>query len=225
MTKKNAIIKRCFLAALLSLCFFWTTGPVCAENRDIEFDYDIFLTGDTLAIWLDFTPILNQPKMEDLLAGLDLSILIDFKVEKPRRLAFSKTLATARAAVVISHPLTEDIYRLRLVNFGVFNYEFENQLELSDFLADSLVLKIVPQSHLAEDSDLRLNLKIVSKSHSSNILDEFPASSNKSGEAEQGGEEEFFESLLSLFLDIIGFGKTSYHVISPPFMIGDLVSL
>ncbi len=206
------------------LGFYLAGGATAARAADAEFDYDIFLANDTIVVWLDVLPALDQAKMEDLLAGLDLSLVFDLKIERPRRLLFSKTIASTRAALVISHPLTEDVYRLRLVNFGVSDREFKSQLELSDFLADSLVLQLAPKSQIIASPEVRLNLSLTVKSHSSNVLRDFtsrPADSLGAG----SGEEEFFESVFSFFLNLIGFGKTSYNIVSPPFSPEELTSL
>lgn len=206
------------LICLLALPFFGGTASAGGDSKDTDFDYDIFLTDDTLAVWLDITPVLTQSKMEDLLAGLDISMVIEIKIERPRKLLFSKILTSTRAAVLISHPLTEDIYRLRLVNFGDINREFKSQLELSDFLSDSLILKIAPKSLLENAVEASLRLAITSKSHSSNVLEGDP------GRPGTGADEEFFESLFSFFLNLIGFGQTSYRIVSPPFSLSELAS-
>jgi hypothetical protein len=68
------------------------SGPAAAESADLE--YDIYLVNDTLAVWLDLRPVLDQSKMEDLLAGLDLWLAVELKIEKPRKLFFSKTISS-----------------------------------------------------------------------------------------------------------------------------------
>jgi len=199
--------------------------PLRAAGSDEEFDYDIFLIGDTLAVWIDVRPVLDQNRLEDLLAGLDVSLAIDLKVERPRKLLFSKTLASARAGVVISHPLTEDYYRLRLANFGYQDRRFESQIELSDYLADSLIFRLAPISSLEEAPEVRLDLDLVSNSHSSNILKEVTDSSAAASGKSPGAESEFFESVFSFFLNMVGFGKTTFHIETPLFRVEDLPSL
>ncbi len=196
--------------------------PAGAAGKDIDFDYDIFLAGDTLALWLDVRPVLTQPKMEDLLAGLQVSIAITIDAERPRRLMFSKNVATAKAVLVMSRRLAEDTYRLRIIDRTARAYTFKNQLALSDFLADSLVLGVVPIDSLREQAPLRLKLTIVSKSHSNNKLDDLSgAAADSTGSA---GGDEFFETLLNSFLNLIGFGAHTYHFATPLFSPDDLAS-
>jgi len=216
--------KRFLQFCLLGMLILGATAPLRAESADDDFDYDIFLIGETLAVWIDIRPALDQSRMEDLLAGLDLTLMIDLKAERPRKLLFSKTLASTRAALVISHPLTEDFYRLRLANFGFWDRRFKSQIELSDFLADSLILRLAPKSLMAEAPEVRLRFDLVSKSHSSNILDQIKGSSADSSAAGPGTDEEFFESLFSFFLNLVGFGKTTFHIETPSFRIKDLPS-
>lgn len=195
-----------------------------ADDAGADFDYDIFLVGDTLAVWIDIRPVLDQSRMEDLLAGLDLSLIIEMKAQRPRKLLFSKTIATARAALVISHPLTEDLYRLRLANFGRREWSFKSQIELSDFLADSLIFRLAPKSLLEEAPQVRLNLDLVSKSHPSIILDDIEDSGTDSSGTGAGPDEEFFESLFSFFLNLVGFGQKTFHIETPFFRVKDLSS-
>jgi hypothetical protein len=216
-------VMRYILIGLLGLSLFGTSGPARADSKEIDFDYDIFLTDDTLAVWLDITPVLDQSRMEDLLAGLNISVAMEIKVERPRKLLFYETLTTARALMTISHSLTEDIYRLKLVNAGIIERGFKSQLTLSGFLSDSLVVKVAPTELLDEAAKLRLKLYIESKSHSSNDLSS--ATRPRGGaEVEDQPEEEFFESLFSSFLNLIGFGKTTYKIISPYFNLDELTS-
>lgn len=224
MTRLSDRTARCLIIALVGLCVVWYPPGARADSQELDFDYDIFLVNDTLALWLDVTPVLIQSRMEDLLSGLDISVGIDLKVERPRKLFFAETLASAKATLIISHPLTEDIYRLRLINLGAVDYEFQSQLELSDFIADSVILKIGPRKQFEVAAAIRLNLNLISKSHSNNILKDISPESDKSLNRDTGGGDAFFESLFSFFLTLTGFGTTSYKIVSPPFILDDLPS-
>jgi len=196
--------------------------PAGASGKNLDFDYDIFVAGDTLAMWLDVRPVLTQPKMEDMLAGLQVSVAITAEAERPRKVLFTKTITTYKTVLVISRRLAEDTYRLRIIGRGARDYTFKSQLALSDFLADSLVLKIAPVDSLQGRSPLRLNLTLVSKSHSNNTMGDIPPVAADS--AEVGGDDEFFETLLNSFLSLIGFGATTYHFETPMFSPDDLTS-
>lgn len=195
--------------------------PAGAAAEKPDFDYDIFFAGDTLSIWLDVRPVLTQSKMEDLLAGLQVSIAVTVDAERPRRLLFSKTLATARTVLVISRRLEEDTYRLRIIDRTARNYTFKSQLALSDYLADSLVLGIAPADSLGGRAPLRLALTLVSKSHSNNTMSDLPESA---ADSTGTGGDEFFETVLNSFLNLIGFGATTYHFTTPLFSPDDLES-
>jgi hypothetical protein len=216
---RRLIARRYLLAAAAGL-LLWLL-PAGAAGKETDFDYDIFLAGDTLALWLDVRPVLTQSKMEDVLAGLRVTIAVTVDVERPRKLFFSKTLATYRTVLAIWRRLTEDTYRLKIIGRSVREYSFKSQLALSDFLADSLVMDVVPADQIRGRGPLRLALTLVSKSHSNDIGDEFAAAEADSARA--GGQDgEFFESLLNSFLNLIGFGAVTYHVTTPLFSPGDL---
>jgi hypothetical protein len=213
---------RAFITFLLAIA--WLVAPVWAGGDGSDFEYDIFLNKDTISVWLDLRPALEQSKMEDLLAGLDLWFGIELNIEKPRKLFFSRTIASTQAGILISHPLTEDTYHLRLINFSRTDREFDNQIELSDFLADSLIFRISHKSLIEGISGVRLSLTITCKSLSNNLLNDIWESSEEFPPNQSEGEDEFFESLFNLFLNLIGFGKTSNHLVSPTFSLEDLTS-
>ncbi len=206
---------RRLLIGLLGLSFFFPAAPVIAKQ--VEFDYDIFVVEDTLVFWLDVTPALTQRKMEDLLSGLDIHIKIDIRLERPRRFLPARTLVRERAALLISHPLTEDVYYLKTANPDVIKYKFESQLQLSDFLADSLVFKIAPVSDIGGGDRPRLRLNITCKSFTFKTMLGQPGRRDEDLLPADSSNTEFFEDIFSLFFNLIGFGEESYRVISPLF--------
>jgi len=211
---------RQLLIGLLGLSIFSPATPVIAKQ--VEFDYDIFVVEDTLVFWLDITPALTQRKMEDLLSGLDIHIGIDIRLERPRRFLPARTLVKKRAALLISHPLTEDVYYLKTANPDVIKHKFESQLQLSDFLADSLVFKIAPVSDIGGDGRPRLRLNITCKSFTFKTMLGRPGGRDKDLLPADSSNTEFFEDIFSVFFRLIGFGEESYRVISPLFDPADL---
>lgn len=216
---RNLVIAACRLV----MVGVAVTAP--ASGNAVDFDYDIFLVGDTVAIWIDIRPVMTQSKMEDLAAGLDISILIEVKVERPRKLLLTRTVGSAGAALLISHRLTEDSYRLTAVNYGRVQYEFPDQLELSAFLADSLVIRVVPAAIVRDAGNPRLDLTIVTESHSPHTFDEEPWFRRNDSPDDRAAEKEFFESLFDLFLRLIDFGTTTYNFTTPEFSLDDLSPL
>lgn len=204
--------------SLCLICLFFAAPLVAA---DPDFDYDIFLQDDTLMLWIDVTPVLTQSRMEDLLAGLDVYIEINVEAERPRKLFFSKTLASTKSAAVISRHLARDTYRLRMTGTTIDSRIFKNQLILSQFLADSLVVPVAA-AEILQGKDIRLSVSLISKSYSNNIGAEAAGSPEDSTDAGSTEEREFFESVVSNFLDLVGFGTSSYRFTTPPFSVDDL---
>jgi len=222
MNGGRAVLTGLVGGAVVCLCL--GLAPPAAGSAEIDFDYDIFLAGDTLTLWLDVAPLLTQPRLEDLLAGLDVSIKIDVDVQRPRKLFFPATLASVSALVVISHPIAEDIYRLRIICGRLSERIFKSQLALSDFLADSLVLPLVPAQRIRGQGDLRLSFSLLSKSHSINMLDKaLPEAADSVNQPP--GDDQFLESLFSTFLRLVGFGASSYQVTTPTFSPDELPSI
>jgi len=204
-----------------SMCLFLVILSGAAAADDADFDYDLFLHNDTLMLWIDVTPALTQPRMEDLLAGLDISIRIDIEVKRPRRLLFSKTIASTESVVVVSRRLARDTYRLHAVGAAAVERIFKNQLILSDFLADSLEIPVIPADVLA-GQEVRLDIGLISKSHSNNTLGDYARLPEDTAGTGRRSDREFFESMFSAFLDLVGFGTSSYRFSTPSFFVDDL---
>ena len=211
----------------LYLCLIlnsFQTASLSAERKPV-FEYDIFSVNDTLAVWLDITPVLTQSKMEDLISGLDIFVNVNIRLEQPRTLFFPRKLSEIDATFSISHPLTEDIYNLKLSNFGLYSYEFDNQLKLYDFLADSLIFKVESTASINKSTRVRLKLEISCKSFTTSILplksgrlEDEPIPADTSG-------TEFFLDIFTLFFDFIGYGEDEYKISSPIFKLEELPSL
>ncbi len=216
--------RRCRLVGLAVVGLCLGALPLSAAEAALDFDYDIFRISDTLALWLDVVPVLDQAKMEDLLSGLEIAVELDITLERPRFLVGARTLAQRHFSLLISHPLAEDSYRLRIVAETAVEYKFSNQLSLSDYLADSLVFRVGPTVALADRANVRLSLAIACNSMSPRSLG--PADQTGEGllRHRQGVEVGIFDRLFELFRETIGFGRTSYRVQSPVFDLDRLPS-
>lgn len=202
---------------LSGLLFIVCVGSGLAADSEDRFDYDIFWVGDTLTCWLDPTPALTQQKMEDLLAGLDIYFQFDIKLEKPRKLLFMKNIIHRQAALLITHQLTEDIYRVRFSGTGDKEYEFESQLQVSDFLADSVVFGLALRTLIEDTSNPRLVLMFSCKSlHPRGFSGEQEGLPDSLSPG-QSSRKTVFDEAFGLFLDLIGFGQANYKIVSPIF--------
>lgn len=208
--------------AVLGLCL--GALPLWAADAPLDFDYDIFRISDTLALWLDVVPILDQTKMEDLLSGLDIAVELNVNLERPRFLVGARTLVHRQFSLLISHPLAEDTYWLRIGAEKAVEYKFSNQLNLSDYLADSLVFRIGPTTDLAERTKIRLSLAITCNSMSPHLLGAVARPPDGLVPARQRIDNGIFDRLFELFRETIGFGRTSYRVQSPVFDLDRLPS-
>jgi hypothetical protein len=204
------------------LCAFGLGSTAGAANRAGEFSYDIFLDGDTLSCWIDLTPVLNQDRMEDLLSGLSILIAVDARLENPRRFFFARTVSQRHTAVLITHQLTADRYGIQIKDDRLTVRQFENQMQIRSFISDSIIFHISPVEILNRKEKYRISLSVTSKSYSERELRDMFQSDSGRAALPPTGEKEPFESLFSSFIDLIGFGKISYQIISPPFTLDEL---
>lgn len=217
MRKKNKWIMG---AIFLSLLYCALISTAKADGESIVFDYDIYKANDSIAVWVDITPILTQPVLEDLLAGLGISLNFHFKIEKSQRPFGHKTVYESKKELLVTHNLTKDNYHIEYSRISQDERFFTNQMDLSDYLADSLQFKVASTGLLSANDRYRLNIEILSRSISPSEADQ---NSEISGVAEQSSEGgNFLGSVLDKFLKVIGFGEITYRIISPQFKIGQL---
>lgn len=192
--------------------------PACLAG--VDFDYDIFIQKDTVSLWVDITPVLTQPRLEDLLAGLDIYVGLDFSLETKGTFGIYKNQIRHKTTIIISHKLIDDIYRLKILPNYKNERRFDNLMQLRQFLADSLVFAISPEELLPPEKPFRLSFDLMAKSGSYGLLG---ISIEGHLDDEKRSEEiQFLENVFSQFLKIIGFGRSAYHVESPRFIIKDL---
>lgn len=210
-------MKRSICNGILMVIICLYAFPAATLGADIEFDYDIFWIGDSLHCWLDPTPALTQQKMEDLLAGLDIYFSFELKLERPRKLLFTKTLIKRQAAVLISHPLTEDIYQIIYVGIPSARYEFDTQPEMYEFLSDSLLFALISRDSLEDSGHPRLNLSFSCKSMNPKGILGGPESRIEDMGLPEDSKSTVFNDVFGFFLEVIGFGESTYQITTPTF--------
>ncbi len=208
------------------LCILWCipNHNCLADDTRIDLDYDIFLINDTVAVWLDHSPVLTQPLLEDLLAGLYVRIDVSYRVESPPNPVFTKGLAEAERSLFINRDLTRDEYYLVIVNGQVDSITFSTHLEMVDYLSDSMEVKLIPSEYLKKDEKIRIRFDVSSKSMSRNKLDSQSSRSGENTSEDEASADRVINSVFSYFVDFIGFGEHKYQVISPSFTISSLDS-
>ncbi len=207
-------------AIFVSMIFCALISGTYADDESIVFDYDIYGANDSITVWLDLTPILTQPVLEDLLAGLDIFLSLRFKIEKPQKLFGHKTIYELKTALLLTHNLTKDNYNIRYSLNSQSASSFLNQMDMSDYLADSLQVKLIPLDQFNTDERYRLNIEILSRSISPSKVNQIPEFSYGTGQSSE--DDSFLGSALNKFLEIIGFGENTYHFTSPHFKIDQL---
>jgi hypothetical protein len=208
--------------ATVLFCAGMSAPPAQAAGQSGDFTYDMYRAGDSVGFWIDLAPVLGQSQMEDLLAGLDIYISLDIRLESPRPFFFPRLLVRKRAALILSHRLTEDLYTIERIGAHPLKRQFDNQLQVRDFIADSMEFNLTAIEALDAGDKYRITVSISSKSYSSKEMarhlsmpPDTLGSSNKPG-------PEFFESLFSTFIEVTGFGRASFHVTTPNFILKDI---
>ncbi|MEZ5358170.1 MAG: hypothetical protein R3F48_05005 [Candidatus Zixiibacteriota bacterium] len=218
----KCLVLRCALAACLVWCI---PGTDCrADDAAIDFDYDIFIQRDTLTVWLDVTPVLTQALLEDLLAGLQIRIDVRYKAEYPPDPIFAETIQERQRSVFLRRDVTGDFYELIEVNGFQDTVLFSSQLDMADYLTDSLELQLLPISRVEDDRKMRLKLEINSKSMIYKNLSKDLRSQVQSSEDEDEAGGQAVNTVFSYFLDVIGFGERKYQIRTPGFKISSLDS-
>jgi hypothetical protein len=207
-------------AIFLSLIFCALISRAYAADESIIFDYDIYTANDSIAIWVDLTPILTQPVLEDLLAGLDIFLSLRFKIEKSQKPFGHNTVYESKTDLLLTHNLTKDNYNISYSLHSQEKRSFSNQMDLSDYLADSLQFKPISLGQLNANDKYRLNVEIISRSISPLEVNQNSEFSNGVGQSPE--DNNFLGSVLDKFLEIVGFGEITYRIISPQFKIDQL---
>lgn len=216
---------KCTVGALVLVMIWCAFAPAAAaEEAAVDFDYDIFLAADSVLLWIDLTPALSQTLMEDLLAGLTINIGLDVRLEKPPHPILAKTIVRRKFVLAISRNLNHDSYFLKIFRDRPDSLSFVSQMALSDYLADSLEFLIMPASQVKATENLRISLEIISKSYSNKVLPPSAKARPESGQASEPAESDLITEIFSEFLDLIGFGRNSYKLITPDFTLSDLDS-
>jgi hypothetical protein len=204
------------------VCVGLLSSPASASGRSGDFTYDIFAGGDSLALWIDLTPVLGQEQMEDLLAGLNIYLGLDIRLEIPRPFIFSRQVARKRVGLIISHPLTADIYKIDIQGTPPLGRQFDDQMKIRDFIADSVDFNLTSINGLSPGDKYRISVSIRSKSYSTKGLGGAAPSPPSSTDTTGARGTEFFGSLFSTFLELTGFGTVSFHFNTANFTLKDI---
>lgn len=214
------------LYGALTVCLLWCLPETnCrADDGAVDFDYDIFIRQDSLTVWLDVSPVLTQALFEDLLAGLQIRIDIRCKAEYPPGPIFAKSIKETGRSVLFRRDVTGDFYELIEINGLQDTSIFQSQLDMADFLTDSIELPVTPISLVETGAKVRLQLEIFSKSMPYKKL-AAPLSArpdDNTGDEQPAGQA--VNTVFSLFLDFIGFGERKYQITTPVFKLSSLES-
>lgn len=188
------------------------TGLSAGESESPP--YDIFLEQDTVKLWIDLTPALTQPLLEDLLSGLQITIQIELALRSPRTILWDAPILKRGDRLVLSHPLSDDYYAIEFLATTNRLRRFSDQPSMSAYLADSVDIPIALTDSLDERTKYKLSLAISCKSRTNSELDGSSGVDTSATEA--------FESALRSFLDVIGFGESVIKIESPMFTLSSL---
>lgn len=160
--------------------------------------------------------------MEDLLAGLAISFSFDIRLESPRPILADKTFRSIRYLIVIRRHLTEDRYYFRQ-RPADREIKFPQHSLMREYLMDSLVFYLAPDSVLPRDEKIRMSLDIAAKSLDPN---EISSASESPGEADTLAVNglNWFDRMFSVFVELIGYREWRYSLKSPLFKPSDLSS-
>lgn len=219
-------VQRVIIRYVLVACVLWCIPGtlIRAEDSPVDFDYDIFLVQDTMMVWLDVTPVLNQALFEDLLAGLQIQIDIKYKAEYPPNPIFAETIRERQRTVYLRRDVTGDFYELIEVNGLQDTVLFSSQLDMSDYLTDSLEIRLLPVSVIRDGAKLRLKMEIDTKSLPYKKLVGNVRSRSEAGDDNTAPAGQALNSVFSYFLEFIGFGEQKYQITTPTFKISSLES-
>lgn len=187
-----------------------TGAAVRADDRQVDFAFDILLVDDSVTAWVDLSGLLRTPVIERIEDGIDHAIECRASLNRPRRLFGAVKAAETGRAWLLSYRILTELWVLRPL--GVDSTEersFSSLAGLAEYLADSITIPLIKADSLETERRYFLKLEITSISLAGIGINPAPG--------DVDGGPSFLSTLFSGFLEITGYGRETFKIESRPF--------
>ncbi|MBN1213125.1 MAG: DUF4390 domain-containing protein [candidate division Zixibacteria bacterium] len=208
-------MKRSIRGIISTVLIFVILCPLIDAAEEDRIEYDIFLRGDTLSVWIDLSFMLSAGNLKKLLDGIDLALEYRLTLATPRRLWGSRTVVRTDDALKISYrQITEDFYVSSMISTPDRQHRFISREELEEYLKDSILVGLADIDSLDSHQRYTLEIEITSITLTAlNLL------SDGSG---ADSTQSALKSLFKEFLKLTGYGRRDLSVKSRAFSLEEI---
>ena len=203
-------------AILWLIAIVISVNPVFAQDPP-EFQFDILRSTDSVVVWLNLSPLLNAVNVGRMHDGLDLAVVCDLKLVRPRHLFGATTVADQQRRIEASYQILTEQYRLESANGKIARKVFPSQSGLFDYLADSILIRLADLDSLDQEERYRLEARITTISLGDKDIE-------SSEELLSQGDSPLRWLYVQL-LKITGYGRTEHSFQSRSFGTSELYPL
>jgi hypothetical protein len=188
---------------------------VAAED-DYEINYDAYVKGSCLTVWLDLAPLISSQSVQRLRDGVDLAIECRAELGTPRRFWGDRSIATHNRYLRLSHREVTSDFLLTTPGDSLAHPDrrFGSLATLHAYLRDSVDLCVAALADLDSDQRYFLSLSVTTISMFDINIDNPKTDSDES--------ESPVKFLFRQFLLLTDYGREQYSTRSSEFQISDL---
>ncbi len=203
--------------ALLLATLLWFSIPGVTNAQSVEsLDFDIFRAKDSLTVWIDFQPLLNAERVDQMKQGIDLAVQYELTLMKPRKLWGAQKTDNCSRAFKLGYRIVAENYFLstELTPTDSDRY-FITLSALAEFLTDSIQTALCSIDSLDESDKYYLDLRITTITLTALNLasEDTPA---------QGQDQSPIKYLFRKFLEVTDFGREEYQFKSRLFSLDEI---
>ncbi|HUV31513.1 MAG TPA: DUF4390 domain-containing protein [Acidobacteriota bacterium] len=203
-------------SALLALAVLLVAGPGDARADELTVEFDIFVTGSDVAVWIDLRRFLGAEEVEQLRDGIDVLFECRLALTASRRFFGDRRVgARERTFQVRFRPVAEDfVIIISTVDSGRAG-PFVSLTGLNRYLEDSVIIPLAVVDSLDPDVRYALQVTIACITLTDFNLAE-PAADRP------GSSESPVRFLFRKFLGLTGYGRREYSAHSRSFSLPEL---
>lgn len=199
---------RCLLIIFLLIM----PGHIFAQDNAELFDFNILLLDDYLTVKLNLEPFISSSNYSQMKDGIDLAIQYDISLVKPKKFWGSKKIINNSGVYRIGYQMITKNYYICCAMEDSLKNSYNSLATLSEFLADSVIFKLIEKDSLDIQTQYYISFKISCISMTSLNLP--PDNNDKS--------ETPIKYLFKKFLDITNFGREEFEGESRLFFLSEL---